>query len=597
MRVEEIRITGFRGFENFEVKASELTGFIVLAGQNGTGKSTILEVTNFLLNSVDINQIDTTVVSGITGAEATWRVSVSLSDDNLGQLAEILLEKSPNVFTSKDTILQTIQNDLQKKNGRYFFTIEISIPATFSPQQPSTRKFIGASSQNNIPSWLSELGRHKVLGVFVKPLQDIGEGGTTFLGAAPRDVEMTEVVTGDFDIRQRATRSNIQLGSLLNRLAMMAVWRVFSQQKVAFPELEDTLLRINEIIYPLELSFDRDQVEKGEMKFRMINKKINRSYPIQFASSGERQVIGLAAMLIQWERQVFKPIVLIDEPDIHLHPEYVTRLAEFMNGVFLKAQDFSCLVSTHSSDFIAANTENVYQITSDSKSIEKVDNLTSRVELLNSLGKRFDLAFLAPKIIYVEGIPNAKDHLEDFRVYQRLIDPLKNCVVFIPAGTGDKPGSGSKPGVIQTSEAFRTFIGTITQQPSTLNILALIDKDAEGILGQVSSNVLVTPYKTLENIFLFDIEAIANTATSDEKQYKAQDITNHLEAIEKDSSTKLMEIDGKVMTKKLYDRLSAESSKVKNLTYKGFQFEVIKSVDLSRLPDEVSKFFNSIKGK
>lgn len=597
MRVEEIKITGFRGFENFEVKASELTGFIVLAGQNGTGKSTILEVTNFLLNSVDINQIDTTVISGITGAEAMWRVSVSLSDDDLGHLVEILVEKSPNAFTSKDTVLQTIQNDLQKKNGRYFFTVEISIPSNLSPQQPSTRKFTGASSQNNIPSWLSELGRHKVLGVFVKPLQDIGEGGTTFLGAAPRDVEMTEVVTGDFDIRQRTTRSNIQLGSLLNRLAMMAVWRVFSQQKVAFPELEDTLSRINEIIYPLELSFDKSQVEKGEMKFRMTNKKINRSYPIQFASSGERQVIGLAAMLIQWERQAFKPIVLIDEPDIHLHPEYVTRLAEFMNGVFLKAQDFSCLVSTHSSDFIAANTENVYQITSDSKSIEKVDNLTSRVELLNSLGKRFDLAFLAPKIVYVEGIPNAKDHLEDFKVYQRLIDPLKNCVVFIPAGTDNKPGSGSKPGVIQTSDAFRTFIGTVTQQPSTLNILALIDKDAGGILGQAGSNVLVTPYKTLENVFLFDIEAIANTASSDEKQYKAQDITDHLEAIEKGSSTKLMEIDGKVITKKLYDRLSAESSKVKNLTYKGFQFEVIKFVDLSRLPDEVSKFFDSIKGK
>ena len=121
MRVEEIKITGFRGFENFEVKASELTGFIVLAGQNGTGKSTILEVANFLLNSVDINQIDTTVVSGITGAEAVWRASVSLSDDDLGHLAEILVEKSPNAFTSRETVLQTIQNDLQKKNGRYFF--------------------------------------------------------------------------------------------------------------------------------------------------------------------------------------------------------------------------------------------------------------------------------------------------------------------------------------------------------------------------------------------------------------------------------------------------------------------------------------------
>jgi len=246
MRVEEIKITGFRGFENFEVKASELTGFIVLAGQNGTGKSTILEVTNFLLNSVDINQIDTTVVSGITGVEALWRVSVSLSDADLDHLTEILIEKSPNAFSSKDVVLQAMQTDLQKKNGRYFFTIEISIPSNFSPQQPSTRKFLGSSSQNNIPSWLSELGRHKVLAVYVKPLQDIGEGGTSFLGAAPRDVEMTEVVTGEFDIRQRTTRSNIQLGSLLNRLAMMAVWRVFSQQKIAFPELEDTLSRINE---------------------------------------------------------------------------------------------------------------------------------------------------------------------------------------------------------------------------------------------------------------------------------------------------------------------------------------------------------------
>lgn len=597
MRVEEIKITGFRGFENFEVKASELTGFIVLAGQNGTGKSTILEVTNFLLNSVDINQIDTTVVSGITGVEAVWRVSVSLSDADLDHLTEILIEKSPNAFSSKDVVLQAMQTDLQKKNGRYFFTIEISIPSNFSPQQPSTRKFLGSSSQNNIPSWLSELGRHKVLAVYVKPLQDIGEGGASFLGAAPRDVEMTEVVTGDFDIRQRTTRSNIQLGSLLNRLAMMAVWRVFSQQKIAFPELEDTLSRINEIIYPLELSFDKSQAEKGEMKFRMTNKKINRSYPIQFASSGERQVIGLAAMLIQWERQAFKPIVLIDEPDIHLHPEYVTRLAEFMNGVFLKAQDFSCLVSTHSSDFIAANTENVYQITSDSKSIEKVDNLTSRVELLNSLGKRFDLAFLAPKIVYVEGVPNAKDHLEDFKVYQRLIDPLKNCVVFIPAGTNNKPGGGSKSGVVQTSDAFRTFISTITQQPFTLNIIALIDKDAEGALGQVGSNVLVTPYKTLENVFLFDMEAIASAASSDDKKYNTDDIINHLEAIENGSSSKLLEIDGKSMTKKLYDRLVTESTQVKNLTYKGFQLEVIKRIDTGRLPDEVSKFFGLIKGK
>ena len=594
MKIENIKITGFRGFQDFEVKASDLTGFILLAGQNGTGKSTILEVTNFVINSVDIGQIDTSIVNGITADKAVWKVSASFNSSEIKHLAGLLFEKNPRAYQSIEDTENKILQDLATQGSRYSFTVEVAIPSR-APDESITRTFHGSSTVNNVPGWFADLGRNKILVAYIKPLQDINEGGTTFFGGTPRATEMVDILSGDSDLRQRATRTNVQLGNLLNRLAMMDIWNVFKSTPKAFPLLEEALERINYIISPLELNYDKQQIEKGEIKFKMTNKRINKSYPIQFASSGERQVIGLAGMLIQWEKQDYKPVVLIDEPDIHLHPEYVTRLAEFMANVFSKASDFSCLIATHSPDLIAVNAENVYQITSDSKSIEKVDNLSSRVELLHSLGKKFDLSYLIPKVVYVEGVEKSDNQLEDYKVYQKIVDPSKNKVVFLPAGIG-KAGSGSKGGVIKATSLFLAFLEIIAQYSNTLQVFALVDKDlASGLDTNKYPNVVkVTPFTNLENIFLLDLDAIAKAASSEEKTYKNTDITSILNEVDQKSVSTPLAVDGKKVLKSLFDKLSQDSPYVKGLNYKGFQVRILQNIDHNKLPKEVKDFFDSI---
>lgn len=594
MKIDNITITGFRGFEDFNVASSDLTGFIILAGQNGTGKSTILEVTNFVLNDVDINQIDASIVNGITSDKAIWKVSGSFNEKEIQHLAGLLSEKNPRVFLSPQEVAKTILQDLTEQANRYCFTIELTIPSHFPDEKPVKTYINNGNPKPNIPNWYAELGRSKILAAYIKPLQDIEEGGTSFFGGTPRATEMTDILSGEFDIRQRATRTNVQLGNLLNRLAMMDIWNVFKITPKAFPLLENALERINYIINPLELSFDRNQVEKGEIKFKMTNKRINKSYPIQFASSGERQVIGLAGMLLQWEKQEYKPVVLIDEPDIHLHPEYVTRLAEFMRDVFSRASDFSCLIATHSSDLISVNVENVYQITPDAKSIEKIDSLSLRVELLNSLGKKFDLSYLIPKIIYVEGVERAPGQLEDYKVYQRLVDPEKNKVVFLPAGIG-KAGSGSKSGVIKATKLFIALLESIARYSSSnLKVFALVDKDLAS-LTSTFQNVITTPFTNLENLFLFDLEAIRKAVSSEEKEFKIEEINSCINKIEPEVLTKPAEVDGKKCLRSVYDLLAKDSKYTASLTYKGFQEKILQNIDTGKYPDEIKQFLNGLK--
>ncbi|MCL5432405.1 MAG: AAA family ATPase [Patescibacteria group bacterium] len=594
MKIENIKITGFRGFENFEVTSSDLTGFIILAGQNGTGKSTILEVTNFILNSVDINQIDATIVNGITADKAVWKITGSFNESEIKYLSGLLTERNPQAFPSSEQVFQNMCQDLTKISDRYHFTTEVAIPLRFPDERP-TRTFLGSSSRPDVPSWYAELGRSKVLVAYIKPLQDISEGGTTFLGGTPRATEMMDVLSGDFDLRQRSSRTNIQLGNLLNRLAMMDIWNVFKNTHKTFPLLENALERINYIISPLELNYDKNQIEKGEIKFKMTNTRIDKSYPIQFASSGERQVIGLAGMLLQWERQEYKPVVLIDEPDIHLHPEYVTRLAEFMKGVFSQASDFSCLIATHSPDLISVNAENVYQITSDAKSIEKIDNLSSRVELLHSLGKRFDLAYLIPKIIYVEGVEKADNQLEDYKIYQRLIDPKKCKVVFIPAGIA-KVGSGSKGGVVKATTMFIALLESLSQYQTNLKVFALVDKDLTPTVDTSKyKNVIPTPFTNLENLFLLDKEALKLASTSGEKEFTVDEINTILGTVEQKALTEPLKVDGKKVLKDLYQEFVKTSQYVKSLTYKGFQEKILQNIDTERYPDEVKQFIEQLK--
>lgn len=65
-------------------------------------------------------------------------------------------------------------------------------------------------------------------------------------------------------------------------------------------------------------------------------------------SSGESELIALAIEVLVFSRQSSKEkILLLDEPDVHLHPDLQTKLTEFIQKV-AEENDFRVVVATHS---------------------------------------------------------------------------------------------------------------------------------------------------------------------------------------------------------------------------------------------------------
>ena len=591
MKIEKIQISGYRGFNDFKITSSDTTNLTVLAGQNGTGKSTILEVVAFLLNSRDRGQIiDPNTVHGITAEEMKWEIAVSISGDEIEYIAGSISEKNPYYAKSRKEVEKIIRKDLAKKNGRFTFSIKLSVKRSElrldSWFNTVTPEFFGADKKKrDLPRWLVYLQENQIFFVdYVKPFEGIGEPGSTSFSSSHFDAESLKFNNTQIDLRNRGTRTTINVGLLLNKAATNDIWKIFKDNKGKFITLQQTLDEINKIIDPIRIEFDYELAENGFLQFHMNNTKTGKTYPLQFASSGEKQIIGLVSILLNWLQQPLKKILVLDEPDVHLHPEYVTRFAHFINSIFHSQNDFSCLIATHSPEFIAENADAVYQIASDSKSIFKVENLMARSALLGSLGKKFDLAYLCPKVIFVEGVEWNKNRPEDSVVYQKLVDPSIKKVKFLAAG--------SKKEAEVAKEFTDLFFEKISNLNSTLNIFALVDKDNSASVS--GKTVLVTPYNCLENLFVMDSLAVSEAASFfGSKKWTSTDIEEEIKKLLPQGKD-LISCDGKEIMKSLYNNLRKKDKEM-ICGDRAFLFKVFENLRKERLPKPVQKFLETLK--
>jgi AAA15 family ATPase/GTPase len=592
MKINKISISGYRGFDNFVIETSELEKLTIIAGQNGTGKSTILEVIAFLLNSSDHSQTrDPNILQGIKD-KSMWELSATLEEKEIEYISQYISEKDPLLSNKKADIENRIKEDLIRKGKLYGFTVQLYIDREkllSSPDEGVKFQFIGKGPvKNTVPPWFKFLQDNQIfLATYIKDLESIGEPTMRYLTMSSLDPESYKFATTGIDLRNRSTRTTLNVGSLLEKLALEDVWNVFRKNEGNFSELKRALETISEVAKPLEIEFEDEETRRGRIRFRVHNKKTNSYYPSQFISSGEKQVFGLTAMLLNWKRQPFKPIILIDEPDVHLHPEFVSRLASLFKNVFKNEKNYTCLIATHSPEFISENADNVYQISPNSEKINKVENLETRKDLLASLGKKFDLAYLSPRIVFVEGQKSNKRRLADMEVYQKLIDPNKNRVIFIPAN--------DKSRVAIAAEFSNMFFDYISLQIGReLEIFALRDSDDEKV-SSCSKTLFITPYNCLENLFLMDTAAISTAATflSGTKKYTVSNIEGEILKILKEFGKNIMEIDGKEAFDKFYSNLKHKDIKINSK--KALQLAILNEIDNERLPQSVKSFLGSLK--
>jgi putative ATP-dependent endonuclease of the OLD family len=172
-------------------------------------------------------------------------------------------------------------------------------------------------------------------------------------------------------------------------------------------------------------------------KYDLVLTKRGISFSIGEASSGEKEI--LTYLLAIYVLNVRNALIVIDEPELHLHPQWQTVLL----NLFKELTENQFLMSTHSPIFISPDTINsVSRVFSDQQQ-SKIVNLSqgklpeekNLVSIVNSLNN--EKIFFVGKVVLVEGI---LDRIFFEAVFRRLDlhkRSDKTCEIVIVGGKGN----------------------------------------------------------------------------------------------------------------------------------------------------------------
>ncbi|MFF7720733.1 AAA family ATPase [Streptomyces luteogriseus] len=129
---------------------------------------------------------------------------------------------------------------------------------------------------------------------------------------------------------------------------------------------------------------------------------------VQVNGSGIREALRLI-LDYEFERP---EILLVEEPEVHLHPALETALMQYLKGISVHSQVF---LTTHSTNFLdVGSLENVYLIRKDQETVvQRLDVNAAEEAIPEELGLRLSSLFMFDRLAFVEG-PSDEQLLRTF---------------------------------------------------------------------------------------------------------------------------------------------------------------------------------------
>ena len=240
-------------------------------------------------------------------------------------------------------------------------------------------------------------------------------------------------------------------------------------------------------------------------------------------SSGEREVLNIAFDFIL--RKPSHCIIFFDEPELHLHPELLSRLITTLRSAGESNQFF--LIS-HSPDLISSSLDDTVVFLTparddDSNQAVKLDLTSDVTEALHRLGQSIGIISLGKKIVLIEGTESSLDK----KTYSHILKNRFPELVLLPSG-----GKGN------LSSFHKVSSEVLEQTLWGINFFMLADRDSAPTVesGQNTNFRTLSRYH-LENYFLdSEILALCFSETEDEDSWlrSAEKIETRLREIAKD---------------------------------------------------------------
>ncbi|WP_433452513.1 ATP-dependent nuclease [Streptomyces sp. CA-142005] len=119
---------------------------------------------------------------------------------------------------------------------------------------------------------------------------------------------------------------------------------------------------------------------------------------VQVNGSGIRESLRLIL-----DREFEKPhVMLVEEPEVHLHPALETALMQYMTNV---SKDCQIFLTTHSTNFLdVGSLKNVYMVRKDPDTVAQLLDVGEAEEAIpQELGIRLSSLFMFDRLVFVEG--------------------------------------------------------------------------------------------------------------------------------------------------------------------------------------------------
>jgi predicted ATPase len=203
---------------------------------------------------------------------------------------------------------------------------------------------------------------------------------------------------------------------------------------------------INDIFTKHKINFYFKGIEKRDftleapIDFKLYKKSTDTSIPFNDLSSGEKVIIGLIIKLFTTEYygdcMTFPDLLILDEPDAHLHPEMSKLLLDVLKETFVKKFNINIILTTHSPSTIALSDENnIFQLSNENNSGLKKISKNQALKILTNFIPTLSIDYKNHRQIFVES-PTDVNYFQNLQDKHLQFQSLPYKLYFISNSAG-----------------------------------------------------------------------------------------------------------------------------------------------------------------
>jgi putative ATP-dependent endonuclease of OLD family len=143
-----------------------------------------------------------------------------------------------------------------------------------------------------------------------------------------------------------------------------------------------------------------------------------------------REIREALRLILDYEFQ-HPDILLVEEPEIHLHPALETSMMRYLKKT---GQDCQIFITTHSTNFLdTAEMRNVYLVAKDKSTVVTLVNMAeAETAIPRELGIRLSSLFMFDKLVFVEGLSD--EHVIREWASTLRVNLAQGSIGFVPMG-------------------------------------------------------------------------------------------------------------------------------------------------------------------